>query len=118
MNDGRIVPMTSETLNNYVYQEISEKIALMVDRGELDAQYVINEVQKKLPQDSLNDLLTKLAKQNVRRTDFGLKEAARAAVDMGESREIEIDLPKDLAKKAEDPEKAEPPAKKPVKVNI
>jgi hypothetical protein len=94
MDDGRIVPMTSETLNNYIYQEIDAEVAVMVDKGELDAKYVIGEIQKKLPKETLRQQLAKVAKQNVRQADFGLKEAARASVDMGESKIVKIDLPK------------------------
>jgi hypothetical protein len=94
MDDGRIVPMTSETLNNYIYQEIDAEVAVMVDKGELDAKYVIGEIQKKLPKETLRQQLAKVAKQNVRQADFGLKEAARASVDMGESKVVKIDLPK------------------------
>lgn len=94
METGVIVPMTAETPENYIYQEIEPKIAYMVDRGELDAKYVIEQIEKQLPKTSLRDKLKLIAKQNVRRADFGLKEAARAAVDIGESRVVKISLPK------------------------
>lgn len=114
MDDGRIVPMTSETLNNYIYQEIDAEVAVMVDKGELDAKYVIGEIQKKLPKETLRQQLAKVAKQNVRQADFGLKEAARASVDMGESKVVKIDLPK---KPAEE-KPAEKDAPKKQKVNL
>ena len=94
METGVIVPMTSETLENYIYQEIEPDVALMVDRGELDAKYVIEQIEKQLPKTSLRDKLKLVSKQNVRQSDFGLKEAARAAVDMGESRVVKIPLPR------------------------
>jgi hypothetical protein len=110
MDDGRIVPMTSETLNNYIYQEIDAEVAVMVDKGELDAKYVIGEIQKKLPKETLRQQLAKVAKQNVRQADFGLKEAARASVDMGESKVVKIDLPK---KPVEEKPSGEPAEEKP-----
>lgn len=114
MDDGRIVPMTSETLNNYIYQEIDAEVAVMVDKGELDAKYVIGEIQKKLPKETLRQQLAKVAKQNVRQADFGLKEAARASVDMGESKVVKIDLPK----KPVEEKPAEKDAPKKQKVNL
>jgi hypothetical protein len=123
MDDGRIVPMTSETLNNYIYQEIDAEVAVMVDKGELDAKYVIGEIQKKLPKETLRQQLAKVAKQNVRQADFGLKEAARASVDMGESKVVKIDLPKKPVeeKPAEKPAEEKPSEKdapKKQKVNL
>jgi hypothetical protein len=123
MDDGRIVPMTSETLNNYIYQEIDAEVAVMVDKGELDAEYVIGEIQKKLPKETLRQQLAKVAKQNVRQADFGLKEAARASVDMGESKVVKIDLPKKPVeeKPAEKPAEEKPSEKdapKKQKVNL
>jgi len=107
METGVIVPMTSETLENYIYQEIEPNVALMVDRGELDAKYVIEQIEKQLPKTSLRDKLKLVSKQNVRQSDFGLKEAARAAVDMGESRVVKIPLPK-----ADNPKPGKKPAPK------
>lgn len=123
MDDGRIVPMTSETLNNYIYQEIDAEVAVMVDKGELDAKYVIGEIQKKLPKEILRQQLAKVAKQNVRQADFGLKEAARASVDMGESKVVKIDLPKKPveekpAEKPAEEKPAEKDAPKKQKVNL
>lgn len=123
MDDGRIVPMTSETLNNYIYQEIDAEVAVMVDKGELDAKYVIGEIQKKLPKETLRQQLAKVAKQNVRQADFGLKEAARASVDMGESKVVKIDLPKKPveekpAEKPAEEKPAEKDAPKKQKVNL
>ena len=114
METGVIVPMTSETQNNYLYQEIEAKIAHMVDRGELDAKYVIEQIEKQLPKTSLRDKLKLVAKLNVRQTDFGLKEAARSAVEVGESRVVKIDLPK---KKTDKPAPKEPEVKKPAPAN-
>lgn len=123
MDDGRIVPMTSETLNNYIYKEIDAEVAVMVDKGELDAMYVVGEIQKKLPKETLRQQLAKVAKQNVRQADFGLKEAARASVDMGESKVVKIDLPKKPveekpAEKPAEEKPAEKDAPKKQKVNL
>lgn len=119
MDDGRIVPMTSETLNNYIYQEIDAEVAVMVDKGELDAKYVIGEIQKKLPKETLRQQLAKVARQNVRQADFGLKEAARASVDMGESKVVKIDLPKKpVEEKPAEEKPAEKDAPKKQKVNL
>ena len=115
METGVIVPMTSETLDNYIYQEIEPDVAFMVDRGELDPKYVIEQIEKQLPKVSLREKLKLVAKQNVRQSDFGLKEAARAAVDMGESKVVKIPLPKS-AKKPEQPKGEKPETK--VKVNV
>lgn len=109
METGVIIPMTSETQNNYLYQEIEAKIAHMVDRGELDAKYVIEQIEKQLPKQSLREKLKLVAKLNVRQADFGLKEAALAAVEIGESKVIKIDLPKN--EKPAKKEKPEPEEK-------
>ena len=107
MESGVIIPMTSETQNNYLYQEIEAKIAHMVDSGEIDAKYVIGQIERQLPKQSMRDKLKLVAKLNVRQTDFGLKEAARAVVEIGESKVIKIDLPKkEKPAKKEKPELA------------
>ena len=105
MEDGRVVPMTSETLKNYVYQEIEPEVAVMLDRGEIDSKDVIEQITAQLPKETMREKLKKVAQQNVRQQDFGLKEAARAAVDMGESKVVKIDLPKEKGAKAAAKEK-------------
>lgn len=98
METGVIVPMTAETLNNYIYQEIDPEVAFLVDSGKLDPKYVIEQIEKQLPKESLREKLKKVARQNVRQSDFGLKEAARASVDIGESKVVKIQIPSDKPK--------------------
>jgi len=93
METGVVIPMTAETVNNYLYQEIEPEVAFMVDRGELDPKYVIGEIERQLPKTTLRDKVKLVAKLNVRQSDFGLAEAARAGVDLGESRVVKISLP-------------------------
>lgn len=121
METGVVVPMTSETLDNYIYQEIEPKIAHMVDRGELDAKYVIEQIEKQLPKQTMREKLRLVAKQNVRQSDFGLKEAARAAVEIGESKVVKIALPKKASKSSSEgsaPDAGEPKKKEPPKTKV
>lgn len=105
METGVVVPMTSETLENYLYQEIDPRVAFLVDSGKLDAQYVIEQIEKQLPKQSMRDKLKQIARLNVRQSDFGLKEAARSAVDMGESRVVDIPLPDGIDGEASAPKR-------------
>lgn len=117
MDDGRVVPMTAETLKNYVYQEIEPDVAVALDRGEIDPKYVIEQITAQLPKETMREKLKKVSMQNVRQRDFGLKEAARAAVDMGESKVMKVELPKKFAKASQSAEEAAAPVKR-MKVNL
>ncbi|MBO7688627.1 MAG: hypothetical protein J6V72_19775 [Kiritimatiellae bacterium] len=118
MEDGRVVPMTAQTLNNYVYQEIEPEVAFMIDRGEVDPKDVIDQITAQLPKETLRDKLKKVARQNVRQADFGLREAARASVDMGESKVVKVKVPRKRAEAADAPAEKKAEAIPKPKVNI
>lgn len=93
METGVVVGMTSETLGNYVYQEIEPRVALAIENGRISPKSVIDQIMDQMPRTGLREKIAQVARQNVRQSDFGLKEAARASVDMGPSRVVKVQLP-------------------------
>ena len=99
MESGVVVALTSETKGNYLYQEITPKIARAVAEKKVTPQWVIDRIMEKMPRSQLRDKLKLEAQLNVRQVDFGLREAARASADLGEENAIDIDLPGEGEKK-------------------
>ena len=99
MESGVVVALTSETKGNYLYQEITPKIARAVAEKKVTPQWVTDRIMEKMPRSQLRDKLKLEAQLNVRQVDFGLREAARASADLGEENAIDIDLPGEGEKK-------------------
>jgi hypothetical protein len=119
MESGVVVALTSETKGNYLYQEITPKIARAIADKKVSPQWVIDQIMAKMPRSQLRDKLKLEAQLNVRQVDFGLRDAARASADLGEENAIDIPLPGEGEKKGnkkgahkkgdQTPEKETPP---------
>ena len=99
MESGVVVALTSETKGNYLYQEITPKIARAIADKKVSPQWVIDQIMAKMPRSQLRDKLKLEAQLNVRQVDFGLRDAARASADLGEENAIDIPLPGEGEKK-------------------
>lgn len=119
MESGVVVALTSETKGNYLYQEITPKVARAIADKKVSPQWVIDQIMAKMPRSQLRDKLKLEAQLNVRQVDFGLRDAARASADLGEENAIDISLPGEGEKKdnkkgahkkgGQTPEKETPP---------
>ena len=119
MESGVVVALTSETQSNYLYQEITPKIARAIADKKVTPQWVIDQIMAKMPRSQLREKLKLEAQLNVRQVDFGLREAARASADLGEEHAIDIELPGEGEKKggkkgggkkdSQAPKESEPP---------
>lgn len=99
MESGVVVALTSETKGNYLYQEITPKVARAIADKKVSPQWVIDQIMAKMPRSQLRDKLKLEAQLNVRQVDFGLRDAARASADLGEGNAIDIELPGEGRKK-------------------
>ena len=99
LESGVVVALTSETKENYLYQEITPKVARAIAEKKVSAKWVIDQIMAKMPRSQLREKLKLESKLNVRQVDFGLKEAARASADLGEENAIDIELPGEGGKK-------------------
>lgn len=99
MESGVVVALTSETKGNYLYQEITPKVARAIADKKVSPQWVIDQIMAKMPRSQLRDKLKLEAQLNVRQVDFGLRDAARASADLGEENAIDISLPGEGEKK-------------------
>ena len=93
LETGVVVAITPETKNNYLYQEIEPEVAKAIQEKRVSAQWVIDQIVSKMPRQTLREKVKLEGSLNVRSIDFGLREAARAAVDLGEENAVHIDLP-------------------------
>ena len=99
MESGVVVALTSETKGNYLYQEITPKVARAIADKKVSPQWVIEQIMAKMPRSQLREKLKLEAQLNVRQVDFGLRDAARASADLGEENAIDISLPGEGEKK-------------------
>ena len=103
LETGVVVAITSETKNNYLYQEIEPEIAFAIRDGKVTPKWVIDKIVEKMPRSTLREKVQLEAQLNVRSIDFGLRVAARASADLGENKAVHIELPSE--KHAEKPPK-------------
>lgn len=99
MESRVVVALTSETKGNYLYQEITPKVARAIADKKVSPQWVIDQIMAKMPRSQLREKLKLEAQLNVRQVDFGLRDAARASADLGEENAIDISLPGEGEKK-------------------
>lgn len=73
LKNGSIVMWTSEIEDNYLYKEISMKVAQAVENGVISWEEVVRQINAQLPQDDIDAAIEKKMKMNVRATDLNLE---------------------------------------------
>ena len=115
IENGSIVPWTSEIEDNYKFKEISLKIAMAVERGKISAQEVINQITRQIKPATLEQMLDAKLKMNVREGQLNLEAQVKednTQKDTGEAKPYEVQIPDGGAAGDDAPPPPEPTGKK------
>ena len=115
IENGSIVPWTSEIEDNYKFKEISLKIALAVEHGKISAQDVIDQITRQIKPATLEQMLEAKLKMNVREGALNLEEQVKednTQKDTGDAAPYEVNLPGEGESGDDTPSPPEPTGKK------
>ncbi|MGN0845629.1 MAG: hypothetical protein ACI4QT_10485 [Kiritimatiellia bacterium] len=73
IDNGSIVPWTSEIEENYKFKEISAKVAIAVARGKISTKDVIRQITRQIAPGTLEEMLSAKLKMNVREGKLNLE---------------------------------------------
>lgn len=96
VDNGMIVPWTSEIESNYKFKEITLKVAMAVERGEISAKDVIDQITKQIRPSTLEQMLDAKMKMNVREGALNLEAQVKednTQQDGGTAAPYEVDVP-------------------------
>ncbi len=96
VDNGTIVPWTSEIESNYKFKEITLKVAMAVERGEITAKEVVAQITKQIKPSTLEQMLDAKMKMNVREGVLNLEAQVRednTQKDGGEAAPYEVEVP-------------------------
>ena len=72
IDNGSVVPWTSEIEGNYKFKEITAKVAMAIERGVISSDEVISQITKKIKPGTLDEMLEAKLKMNVREGELNL----------------------------------------------
>lgn len=108
VDNGTIVPWTSEIESNYKFKEITVKVAMAVERGDVSVEDVIEQITKQIKPATLEQMLDAKIKMNVREGALNLEAQIKednTQNDTGVAVPYDVDIPADVPPKSEKPRK-------------
>lgn len=96
VDNGTIVPWTSEIESNYKFKEITVKVAMAVERGDISVKDVIAQITKQIKPATLEQMLDAKIKMNVREGVLNLEAQVRednTQRDAGDATPYDVDIP-------------------------
>lgn len=97
IDNGSVVPWTSEIEGNYKFKEITAKVAMAIERGVISSDEVISQITKKIKPGTLDEMLEAKLKMNVREGELNLEKQVtedNTQKDVGEAAPYDVTLPK------------------------
>lgn len=97
IDNGSVVPWTSEIEGNYKFKEITAKVAMAIERGVISSDEVIGQITKKIKPGTLDEMLEAKLRMNVREGELNLEKQVaedNTQKDVGESAPYDVKLPK------------------------
>ena len=105
IDNGSVVPWTSEIEGNYKFKEITAKVAMAIERGVISSDEVISQITKKIKPGTLDEMLEAKLKMNVREGELNLEKQVtddNTQKDVGDAAPYDVKLPqKDVGGKSE-----------------
>lgn len=105
IDNGSVVPWTSEIEGNYKFKEITAKVAMAIERGVISSDEVISQITKKIKPGTLDEMLEAKLKMNVREGELNLEKQVaedNTQKDVGEAEPYDVTIPqKGVGGKAE-----------------
>lgn len=96
IDNGSVVPWTSEIGDNYKFKEITAKVAMAIERGVISSDEVISQITKKIKPGTLDEMLEAKLKMNVREGELNLEKQVtedNTQKDVGEAAPYDVTLP-------------------------
>lgn len=96
IDNGSVVPWTSEIDGNYKFKEITAKVAMAIERGAISPEEVISQITKKIKPGTLDEMLEAKLKMNVREGELNLEKQVtedNTQKDVGEAAPYDVTLP-------------------------
>lgn len=96
IDNGSVVPWTSEIEGNYKFKEITAKVAMAIERGVISSDEVISQITKKIKPGTLDEMLEAKLKMNVREGELNLEKQVtedNTQKDVGEAAPYDVTLP-------------------------
>lgn len=96
IDNGSVVPWTSEIEGNYKFKEITAKVAMAIERGVISSDEVISQITKKIKPGTLDEMLEAKLKMNVRESELNLEKQVmedNTQKDVGEAAPYDVKLP-------------------------
>ena len=97
IDNGSVVPWTSEIEGNYKFKEITAKVAMAIERGVISSDEVIGQITKKIKPGTLDEMLEAKLRMNVREGELNLEKQVaedNTQKDVGEASPYDVKLPK------------------------
>lgn len=105
IDNGSVVPWTSEIEGNYKFKEITAKVAMAIERGVISSDEVISQITKKIKPGTLDEMLEAKLKMNVREGELNLEKQVsedNTQKDVGEAAPYDVTVPqRDVGGKSE-----------------
>lgn len=96
IDNGSVVPWTSEIGDNYKFKEITAKVAMAIERGVISSDEVIQQITKKIKPGTLDEMLEAKLKMNVREGELNLEKQVaedNTQKDIGEAAPYDVAIP-------------------------
>lgn len=96
IDNGSVVPWTSEIGDNYKFKEITAKVAMAIERGVISSDEVISQITKKIKPSTLDEMLEAKLKMNVREGELNLEKQVtedNTQKDVGEAAPYDVTVP-------------------------
>lgn len=96
IDNGSIVPWTSEIEGNYKFKEITAKVAMSIERGVISSDEVISQITKKIKPGTLDEMLEAKLKMNVREGELNLEKQVsedNTQKDFGKAAPYDVTIP-------------------------
>lgn len=96
IDNGSVVPWTSEIEDNYKFKEITSKVAMAIERGVILSDEVISQITKKIKSGTLDEMLEAKLKMNVREGELNLEKQVtedNTQKDVGKAAPYDVTVP-------------------------
>lgn len=96
IDNGSVVPWTSEIEGNYKFKEITFKVAMAIEMGRISAKEVLAQITKQIKPSSLDEMLDAKLKMNVREGELNLEAQIKddnTQKDTGSAKPFGVELP-------------------------
>lgn len=113
IDNGSVVPWTSEIEDNYKFKEITAKVAMAIERGKISAKEVIEQITKQIKTATLEQMLEAKLKMNVREGELNLEKQVQednSQKDTGDADPYKVNIPGEGAKSNKGGGKKDKPA--------